>query len=96
MKSSFRLGVLLVGLVAINVYVFFFNRKTAPREVLNLQSTAKTMETTRRDPRAVAPSMARNVAVSRPRILTWFGGWNGCVVAPSKASIDVASVISLA
>jgi murein DD-endopeptidase MepM/ murein hydrolase activator NlpD len=48
-KSSFRLGVLLVGLVAINVYVFFFNRKTAPREVLNLQSTAKTMETTRRD-----------------------------------------------
>jgi len=49
MKSSFRLGVLLVGLVGINVYVFFFNRKTAPREVLNLQSTSKTMEVSRRE-----------------------------------------------
>jgi murein DD-endopeptidase MepM/ murein hydrolase activator NlpD len=49
MRSSFRLGLLLVGLVGINVYVFFFNRKTAPREVLNLQSTAKTMEVSRRE-----------------------------------------------
>src|SRR4051794_16264586 len=49
MKNSLRLSVLLVGLVGINVYVFFFNHKTAPREVLNLQSTTKTMETTRRE-----------------------------------------------
>jgi murein DD-endopeptidase MepM/ murein hydrolase activator NlpD len=49
MKNSFRLGALLVGLVGINVYVFFFNHKTAPREVLNLQSTSKTMETSRRE-----------------------------------------------
>jgi murein DD-endopeptidase MepM/ murein hydrolase activator NlpD len=47
MKSSLRLGVLLVGLVGVNVYVFFFNRKTAPRDVLNLQSTSKTMEVSR-------------------------------------------------
>jgi murein DD-endopeptidase MepM/ murein hydrolase activator NlpD len=46
-----RLGVLLAGLVGINVYVFFFNRGTAPREVLNLQSTSKSMSTegTRRE-----------------------------------------------
>jgi murein DD-endopeptidase MepM/ murein hydrolase activator NlpD len=49
MKNSLRLSVLLVGLVGINVYVFFFNHKTAPREVLNLQSTTKTMEATRRE-----------------------------------------------
>ena len=49
MKNSLRLSVLLVGLVGINVYVFFFNHKTAPREVLNLQSTTKTIETTRRE-----------------------------------------------
>lgn len=49
MKSSLRLGVLLVGLVGVNVYVFFFNRKTAPRDVLNMQSTAKTMEVSRRE-----------------------------------------------
>jgi hypothetical protein len=48
MKNSLRLSALLVGLVGINVYVFFFNHKTAPREVLNLQSTTKTMETNRR------------------------------------------------
>ena len=34
MKNSLRLSVLLVGLVGINVYVFFFNHKTAPLEVL--------------------------------------------------------------
>ncbi len=49
MKNSLRLSVLLVGLVGINVYVFFFNHKTAPRDVLNLQSTTKTMETSRRE-----------------------------------------------
>src|SRR5450755_2944917 len=49
MKSSLRLGVLLVGLVGVNVYVFFFNRKAAPRDVLNMQSTAKTMEVSRRE-----------------------------------------------
>ncbi len=52
-----------MGLVGINVYVFFFNHKTAPREVLNLQSTAKTMETSRReilseDARAAQPLVA--------------------------------------
>jgi murein DD-endopeptidase MepM/ murein hydrolase activator NlpD len=33
-RNSLRLGLLLTGLVAVNVYVFFFNRGTAPREVL--------------------------------------------------------------
>ena len=44
-----RLGVVLVGLVGINVYVFFFNRGTAPREILNMQSTSKTFESTRQE-----------------------------------------------
>ena len=40
---------MLAGLVGINVYVFFFNHGTAPRDVLNLQSTSKTMDGTRHD-----------------------------------------------
>src|SRR5215212_6266744 len=44
-----RLGVVLVALVGINVYVFFFNRGTAPREILNMQSTSKTFESTRQE-----------------------------------------------
>ncbi len=59
MKSSLRLSVLLVGLVGINVYVFFFNHKTAPREVLNLQSTTKTMEANRREVLAADAREAR-------------------------------------
>jgi murein DD-endopeptidase MepM/ murein hydrolase activator NlpD len=59
MKNSLRLSVLLVGLVGINVYVFFFNHKTAPREVLNLQSTTKTMETSRREVLAADAREAR-------------------------------------
>ena len=60
MKNSLRLSVLLVGLVGINVYVFFFNHKTAPREVLNLQSTTKTMEATRREVLAADAREARD------------------------------------
>ena len=40
---------MLVALVGINVYVFFFNRGTAPREILNMQSTSKTFESTRQE-----------------------------------------------
>ncbi|HET6281432.1 MAG TPA: M23 family metallopeptidase [Polyangia bacterium] len=49
MRNSVRLGVLLAGLVGVNVYVFFFNHKTAPRDVLNLQSTSKSMDAQKRD-----------------------------------------------
>jgi murein DD-endopeptidase MepM/ murein hydrolase activator NlpD len=69
MKSSLRLGVLLVGLIGVNVYVFFFNGKTAPREVLNLQSTSKTMEVSRReilrDARLPAPTATRPAGPAR-------------------------------
>jgi murein DD-endopeptidase MepM/ murein hydrolase activator NlpD len=58
-RNSLRLGVLLTGLIGINVYVFFFNHGTAPREVLNLQSTSKTMEGTRHDLLAKDASNAR-------------------------------------
>src|SRR5882757_2036610 len=43
-RNSLRLGLLLVGLVGINVYVFFFNRGTAPREVLKPASTVKSTD----------------------------------------------------
>jgi murein DD-endopeptidase MepM/ murein hydrolase activator NlpD len=49
MRNSLRLGVVLASLVGINVYVFFFNRGTAPRDVLNLQSTSRTLDGTRHD-----------------------------------------------
>jgi murein DD-endopeptidase MepM/ murein hydrolase activator NlpD len=49
LRNSLRLGVVLASLVGINVYVFFFNRGTAPRDVLNLQSTSKTMDGTRHE-----------------------------------------------
>ncbi|HEY2901813.1 MAG TPA: peptidoglycan DD-metalloendopeptidase family protein [Polyangia bacterium] len=48
-RNSLRLGALLLALVGVNVYVFFFNRHTAPRDVLNLQSTSKTMEMEKRN-----------------------------------------------
>jgi murein DD-endopeptidase MepM/ murein hydrolase activator NlpD len=44
LRNSLRLGALLTVLVGVNVYVFFFNHKTAPRDVLNLQSTSKNAE----------------------------------------------------
>ena len=40
---------MLVGLLGVNVYVFFFNRGTAPREILNMQSTSKTFDSTRQE-----------------------------------------------
>ena len=60
-----RLGVVLVGLVGINVYVFFFNRGTAPREILNMQSTSKTFESTRQEALAADVRKAR-ASWSRP------------------------------
>jgi murein DD-endopeptidase MepM/ murein hydrolase activator NlpD len=61
-KSSFKLGLVLLGLVGINVYVFFFNRGTAPREVLNLQSTSKTMDATRKE------LLANDARTARPLV----------------------------
>ncbi|HVR64662.1 MAG TPA: hypothetical protein VMU50_22335, partial [Polyangia bacterium] len=49
LRNSLRLGALLAALVGVNVYVFFFNRHTAPREVLNLQSTSKTIESQKQE-----------------------------------------------
>ena len=43
-RNSLRLGLVLVGLVGINVYIFFFNRGTAPREVLKPASTVKSAD----------------------------------------------------
>ena len=60
------------ALVGINVYVFFFNRGTAPREILNLQSTSKTFESTRQealaaDVRKAPASCSRRRRAPRPR-----------------------------
>jgi len=48
-RNSLRLGVLLTGLVGINIYVFFFNRGTAPREVLKPAATAMSAEAEKAD-----------------------------------------------
>ena len=61
-KGSFKLGLVLLGLVGINVYVFFFNHGTAPREVLNLQSTSKTMDATRKE------LLANDARTARPLV----------------------------
>jgi murein DD-endopeptidase MepM/ murein hydrolase activator NlpD len=59
-----RLGVVLVALVGINVYVFFFNRGTAPREILNMQSTSKTFESTRQEALAADARKAGELVAS--------------------------------
>src|SRR5262245_37114292 len=59
-----RLGVVLVGLVGINVYVFFFNRGTAPREILNMQSTSKPFEVTRQEALAADVRKASELVAS--------------------------------
>ena len=64
MRNSVRLGVVLAGLVGINVYVFFFNRGTAPKDVLNLQSTSKTMDGSRHDLLAKDATKARALLAS--------------------------------
>jgi murein DD-endopeptidase MepM/ murein hydrolase activator NlpD len=67
-RNSLRLGVLLAGLAAINVYVFFFNRKTAPREVLNLQSTSRSLDERPRDPLALLPGAAPGRPIAAPAV----------------------------
>lgn len=52
---------MLVGLVGINVYVFFFNHGTAPRDVLNVQSTSKSLDGARRDLLAKDADRARGL-----------------------------------
>jgi murein DD-endopeptidase MepM/ murein hydrolase activator NlpD len=58
-RNSLRLGVLLAGLVGINIYVFFFNRGTAPREVLKPASTIKSAEAQRTDLLKASAEVAR-------------------------------------
>jgi murein DD-endopeptidase MepM/ murein hydrolase activator NlpD len=64
LRNSLRLGVVLASLVGINVYVFFFNRGTAPRDVLNLQSTSKTMDGTRHELLAKDAGKGRTLVAS--------------------------------
>src|SRR3954471_18855904 len=70
LRNSLRLGALLVALAGINVYVFFFNRGTAPRDVLNMQSTSKTLDSTRRELLArdqkAAQALVASAAPARP------------------------------
>jgi murein DD-endopeptidase MepM/ murein hydrolase activator NlpD len=66
MTKSLWLSGFLVALVGMNVYVFFFSHKTAPREVLNLQSTTKTMETSRREILTADARAAREEIAAAP------------------------------
>src|SRR3954468_15003010 len=44
MRNSLRLFALLTALGAVNVYVFFFNHGTAPREILKPSSLSRAAE----------------------------------------------------
>jgi murein DD-endopeptidase MepM/ murein hydrolase activator NlpD len=62
-RNSLRLGLVLVGLVGINVYIFFFNRGTAPREVLKPASTLKSSDAQNQEMlRETADAVRRPVA----------------------------------
>ena len=97
-KGSFKLGLVLLGLVGINVYVFFFNHGTAPREVLNLQSTSKTMDATRKellanDARAARPLVTGPAAPEAPTVpaATAEAALPASAQAPSSAPKPVAA-----
>src|SRR6185369_4674340 len=66
-RNSLRLGLLLSGLVAINVYVFFFNRGTAPREVLKPASMVKATEEHKDEVLQQAAAAARQQPALAPR-----------------------------
>jgi murein DD-endopeptidase MepM/ murein hydrolase activator NlpD len=92
MKSSLRLGVLLVGLVGVNVYVFFFNRKTAPRDVLNLQSTSQTMEVARHEILSADARAARALVTSNGKAPS--SKINASVAASSRQATREASPVA--
>jgi len=77
-RNSLRLGLLLSGLVAINVYVFFFNRGTAPREVLKPASMVKATEEHKDEVLQQAAAEARQQPALAPR--------NAATPARSKAA----------
>src|SRR3954454_23186544 len=91
MKNSLRLSVLLVGLVGINVYVFFFNHKTAPREVLNLQSTTKTMDATRRQVLAADAHEARQGLTAEAAATAAAPATAGTKAQPAEARAKASS-----
>jgi murein DD-endopeptidase MepM/ murein hydrolase activator NlpD len=91
MKNSLRLSVLLVGLVGINVYVFFFNHKTAPREVLNLQSTTKTMDATRRQVLAADAHEARQVLTAEAAATAAAPATAGTKAQPAESRAKASS-----
>src|SRR5437868_9724744 len=82
LRNSLRLGLLLTALVGINIYVFFFNRGTAPREVLKPASLAKSSDSQKAEVvresadavrRSTAPSPVKLAAV----VATPAGGAQG-------------------
>jgi murein DD-endopeptidase MepM/ murein hydrolase activator NlpD len=68
-RNSVRLGLLLAGLVGINVYVFFFNRGTAPREVLKPASTVRSAEAEKEEILRQSAEGARRAPAFAPTIL---------------------------
>ena len=85
MTKSLWLSGFLVALVGMNVYVFFFSHKTAPREVLNLQSTTKTMETSRREILTADARAAREEIAAAPAKKT-AGKTTSKATAPERAA----------
>ena len=81
-RNSLRLGLLLAGLVGINVYVFFFNRGTAPREVLKPASTVRSAEAEKEEILRQSAEGARRAPASAPTIVSMTSGSVGPARGP--------------
>src|SRR5688572_30426981 len=90
MKRSLRLGVLLTALVDINVYVFFFNQNTTPRDVLNLQSTSKTFEASKKE------TLTADVRKAGELIASGSGETHRRVPSPAKPPGEAAAAPAVA
>jgi murein DD-endopeptidase MepM/ murein hydrolase activator NlpD len=99
-RNSLRLGLVLVGLVGINVYIFFFNRGTAPREVLKPASTVKSTEAQeilQRSADAVRQPGPKTLAMATPpprRVAGRTVPTPGRPAAPANAAIAPAPGVS--
>src|SRR5437868_6245138 len=92
LRNSLRLGLLLTGLVGINIYVFFFNRGTAPREVLKPAATAMSAEAEKTEIlRESAGSAARRATTRGKAPVAMAGSMAASTMAAPAARVPAAA-----
>ena len=97
-RNSLRLGLVLVGLVGINVYIFFFNRGTAPREVLKPASTVNSTDAQKQgllqqSADAVGRPAAKTVAMATPPARRAAGRAASAPARPAAGAAPVAGAV---